>query len=211
MRSARNLTVEVGSLLLLGLAGCGSKPPGDAALEVPSSAAVDARGAGAAEVHSGAAPGRRPVPGKDGLGEGSVLRPGPDDRCPVCAMSPARLPRSAAAIELDDGATYYFCANGCMIRSWIHPEEWLEVEREHLHRPVVQEYFDGRPIDAREATWVAGSDVIGPMGPLFVPLASEQDAAVFEERHGGKHRFRLDEMDDARWTAITGKPALPND
>ncbi len=151
----------------------------------------------------------RPAPAAVGLDEHDALHPGEQDRCPVCAMVPAKRPKSAAAVELKDGTTYYFCGTGCMIRSWRHPEVYLGTTTDQLGRPVVQEYFDGQPIDARSATWVAGSDVIGPMGPALVPLKSPEDAATFEERHGGEHRFALEELTDARWTEITGKPAVP--
>ena len=152
----------------------------------------------------------RPAAAVQGLDEHDALRPGEHDRCPVCAMVPAKRPRNAAAIELTDGATYYFCGTGCMIRSWRHPEVYLGTTPDQLARPVVQEYFDGAPIDARAAVWVAGSDVVGPMGPALVPLRSEEDAATFEERHVGKHRFQLDGLTDERWMEITGKPAVPS-
>jgi copper chaperone NosL len=150
----------------------------------------------------------RHVAAERGLGDGDVLQISEGDRCPVCAMLPAKQPKNAAAIVLNDGTTYYFCGTGCMIRSWMHPDVYLGTEKDHLHKAIVQEYFDGKPIDARQATWVAGSDVVGPMGPALVGLSNEEDAKTFEERHGSKHRFLLDEMDDARWTEVTGKPAI---
>jgi len=152
-----------------------------------------------------------PVPAAQGLAADGHLRLSPDDRCPVCAMRPAEHPKNAAAIVLEDGATFYFCGCGCMTKSWLHPEVYLGVDKPHLARAVVQEYFEGKPVDALSAHWVAGSDVVGPMGPALVPLASEEDVAVFESRHGGRVRYRLGELDDARWKEITGKPAVPGD
>jgi copper chaperone NosL len=189
------------TLILLLTGGCsgesepGASPAADATLAVSPPVASPEQA--------------RPAPAVQGLGEGDELRPGEHDRCPVCAMVPAKRPRNAAAIEQTDGTTHYFCGTGCMIRSWRHPEVYLGTTPDLLGRPVVQEYFDGKPIDARSAIWVAGSDVIGPMGPALVPLANEEDAATFEERHGGKHRFQLHALTDERWTEITGKPAVP--
>ena len=147
-------------------------------------------------------PGRRP------LGGDLALQIDPADRCPVCAMPVIQHVKFAAAIQLVDGTTYYFCATGCMIRSWMHPEIYLGRKKTELARPVVQEYLSGRPMDAREAVWVAGSDVIGPMGPYLTPL-SEAHQAAFQKRHGGQRTFRLAEMDDDLWKTITGKPAVP--
>ena len=94
-----------------------------------------------------------------------------------------------------------------MLRTWLHPEVFLGVERSKLKRAVVREYFTGAHIDAAQAIWIAGSDVAGPMGPAIVPLADEQAASVFERRHGGKHRFRLAELSDEKWKQMTGKQA----
>jgi HEPN domain-containing protein/YHS domain-containing protein len=43
-------------------------------------------------------------------------------------------PKFACGIELEDGRTYYFCGTGCMIRTWLHPEVFLGVERGALRR-----------------------------------------------------------------------------
>jgi nitrous oxide reductase accessory protein NosL len=115
----------------------------------------------------------------------------------------------ASAIELKDGRTFYFCGTGCMIRSWMHPEVYLRASAADLARAVTRDYFAGQPLDAGEAVFVAGSDVVGPMGPALVPLRSEEDVRTFTARHGGTTTFRLAQMDDARWEAVTGKKALP--
>lgn len=148
-------------------------------------------------------------PSQAALGEPAPAAVPATDRCPVCAMDPSKHPENAATIELDDGRTYHFCGTGCLLRTWLHPEVYLEVDRAHLKRAVVHEYFEGGELDAAAAVWVGGSDVVGPMGPALVPLASEEDAAVFRERHGGTHTFRLADLDDALWLEIKGKPAAP--
>lgn len=146
--------------------------------------------------------------GRQLLGPDLALRLDPADRCPVCAMTVRKYAKFAAAIQLVDGTTYYFCATGCMIKSWLHPEIYLGCDQKDLARPVVQEYLTGRPMDALDVIWVAGSDVIGPMGPYLTPLAGS-NVETFMKRHGGQRTFRLAEMDDALWEAITRKPAKP--
>lgn len=124
------------------------------------------------------------------------------DRCPVCAMRPARYPQSACAIQLSDGRTFYFCETGCMLRSWLYPDIHLGVGVDRLKRVVVREYFSGAHLDGNAATWVAGSDVIGPMGPMIVPLDGEEHVRVFLRRHGGKTIFRLEEMTEDLWRKV---------
>jgi len=68
---------------------------------------------------------------------------------------------------------------------------------------VVRDYFTGQPIDGRTATWVAGSDVVGPMGPAIIALGDAAQLANFKNRHGGKTVFTFDQVDDALWKTIS--------
>lgn len=157
-------------------------------------------------VHGGAV---TPNPGRVPLDAAGGMHLSSEDRCPVCAMPVQAHAPFASAIQLKDGRTYYFCGSGCMIRTWLHSEAFLGIERQLLARCAVRDYFSGMNIDGLAALWVAGSDVIGPMGPALVPLKNEADVAAFQRRHGGRSIFRLAEMDDARWEALTGKRVAP--
>ena len=154
---------------------------------------------------SGMQDGKGPVAGLQPLTDKGELQISPEDRCPVCAMKVAKHPKFACAIQLREGTTFYFCGPGCMIKSWRHPETFLRVKPDTLLRPVVRDYFSGMPLDARQATWVAGSDVIGPMGPAPVALKVQTQVEVFQKRHGGKHIFRLDDLTDERWKSIMAR------
>ena len=147
--------------------------------------------------------------GQRPLGEGLALQVSEGDRCPVCAMQVAEHQDHAAALALDDGTTYYFCGNGCMMRSWLVPEAYLGVAEGRLALPVVQEYYSRKPMDAREVLWVADSDVQGPMGVALVPLADAAAAETFRRRHGGKAPFRFEELRAETWEGLTGKGAKP--
>ncbi len=96
-----------------------------------------------------------------------------------------------------------------MIRSWMHPDIFLGTTKTELKRSVVQDYFTGEQVSGGSVFWVAGSDVIGPMGPALVPLKKEEDLEVFKKRHGAKAVFRLSEMTDEKWQQLTGKKAIP--
>jgi len=144
-------------------------------------------------------------PGLKALDKNGHMQVSPEDRCPVCGMKVIRHPKFASAIQLQDDTTYYFCGTGCMIRSWLHPEIFLDKAKTKLKQPVVKEYFSGQPIDARKVIFVCGSDVVGPMGPALVPVKDAQSLEVFKQRHGGRTEFLLEELDDAKWFEMTGK------
>lgn len=150
-----------------------------------------------------------PTAAKLGLDAEGRMQPGPDDRCPVCAMT-THDRKMGSAIELEDGRTFYTCGTGCMLKCWLHPEVYLGAGEIGVKRAVTTEFFTGQHVDATSVVWVAGSDVVGPMGPMIVPLADESAAASFRERHGGTNTFGLDELDDAGWEAMTGKKVIPD-
>ena len=150
-----------------------------------------------------------PRPGLKPLDESGAMNISAQDRCPVCAMQVSKHPKFACAVELVNGKTFYFCGSGCMIRSWMHPEIFLGATKAELKRSVVQDYFTGKQVSAGSVYWVAGSDVIGPMGPALVPLKDEQGLDAFKKRHGAKAVFRLSEMTDEKWQQLTGKKAVP--
>ena len=145
-----------------------------------------------------------PKPGLLPLDERGTMQITDRDRCPVCAMWVVRYREFAAAIQLKDGKTFYFCSNGCMLRSWMQPEIFLGVAKAELKRSVVQDYFTGKQVSGRSVHWISGSDVIGPMGPALVPVKDEQHVEVFKRRHGAKEIFRLSEMTDEKWQKLTG-------
>lgn len=148
------------------------------------------------------AQGKGPIAAKLTIAEDGSLHLSAADRCPVCGMYPAKRPKSAAGMVLGDGRCFYFCGNGCLLRTYHRPRQYLDVDVEDIHRMVVKDYFTGAPLDARDAWWVAGSDVVGPMGPALVALNSEQAVSSFQARHGGKLVFRLNQMDETLWQRI---------
>lgn len=150
-----------------------------------------------------------PLPAATALAADGRMQIGNADRCPVCAMFPARQPHAAAAMTLKTGQAFYFCSNGCLLRAWLRPTAYLGRERESIARLVVQDYFSGEPIDASTATWVAGSDVIGPMGPAIIALGDRSQLDAFKRRHGGRTVFSLDQVDDDLWKQIS-KRELPD-
>lgn len=149
--------------------------------------------------------GAGPMPALKGLDAAGRMQIGKEDRCPVCAMPVADHEAFSAAIVLKDGAAFYFCAAGCMMRAWLHPEIHLGREKNALARTVVRDYFSGDFVDGSQVLWVSGSDVVGPMGPALVPLKDSSELAAFRRRHGGKEVFRLGDLNDENWEKLTGK------
>jgi copper chaperone NosL len=144
-----------------------------------------------------------PVPALKTLSADGQMTLSDADRCPVCAMFPSRRPQTAAAMTLKSGETFYFCGNGCLLRTWLRPTAYLGKPQAQIDRLVVLDYFSGQAIDGRTATWVAGSDVVGPMGPAIIALGDPGQLPVFKSRHGGKIVFTFDQINDDLWKQIS--------
>jgi nitrous oxide reductase accessory protein NosL len=153
----------------------------------------------------GEASGKGPNPGTFSLDESGEMHISPEDRCPVCAMKSYNHPKTSCAIQLQSGNTFYFCGTGCLIKSWVRPDKYLSVTESELKRAVVREYFTGRTVDALSVTWVAGSDVVGPMGRAIVPLLGDDHLKAFQRRHGGQTVFSLKGLTEADLMKILGK------
>lgn len=144
-----------------------------------------------------------PVPALKPLSADGQMTLSESDRCPVCAMFPSRRPQTAAAMTLKNGEIFYYCGNGCLLRTWLRPTVYLGIPQVEIDRLVVRDYFSGNPVDGRAATWVAGSDVMGPMGPAIIALGDASQLDTFKSRHGGTTVFTLDQVDDALWKKIS--------
>jgi nitrous oxide reductase accessory protein NosL len=126
-------------------------------------------------------------------GEPKAPRPGPEDRCAVCGMYVAKYPSWVASIVLEDGTVHFFDGPKDMFRFLLEPERyrWDPVDAAIIW---VTDYYTTRPIAARDAVYVVGSDVMGPMGAELVPLGSEEDARSFTADHGGTATLRFSEV-----------------
>jgi copper chaperone NosL len=202
---------------LVGIAlivGCKASPAGSPSPTAPKQAAVQAPSSSPAPAKVAGMPTAAKAPGArvskvksaaKGLDPQGQMQFSASDRCPVCGMDVGPHRKLASAIALDDGVTYHFCGTGCMIKTWLHPEVFIDTDKARVKRAVTREYFAGEHVDALTAHWVAGSDVVGPMGPALVALKDAPDLKTFKERHGGKTTFSLATLDDAAWEAIRGK------
>ena len=124
-----------------------------------------------------------------------IPKPGPKDLCPVCGMLVAKYPHWVATIVYKDGHTHHFDGAKDMVKFWFDPPKYAAGHsREQMAGAWVTDYYNLQLIDAKTALYVIGSDVLGPMGHEFVPLASLADAEDFMKEHKGKRILRFDQI-----------------
>ncbi len=132
-----------------------------------------------------------------GVGEDFPIPYRDSDRCPVCNMFVAKYPDWVAAILFNDGNYKVFDGPKDMFHYYLHMEDYDPGrDKEEIEAIIVKEYYNLRPIDARKAFFVIGSDVIGPMGRELIPFDSREAAEEFMEDHRGKRVLTFDEIDE---------------
>lgn len=116
-----------------------------------------------------------------------IPAPGPRDLCPVCGMVVSKYPNWVASVTWRNGHVHHFDGAKDMFKFLFQLSRYAPGHRrEEISAIAVTEYYGLNRIDARQAFFVIGSDVLGPMGHELVPLASRADAEEFLRDHGGR-------------------------
>lgn len=123
-------------------------------------------------------------------------RPGRRDTCPVCGMLVSKYPNWVATIVYKDGHAHHFDGAKDMFKFWFDPPKYAANHSQDMIAAIwVTDYYGLQKIDAHKAYYVIGSDVPGPMGHEFVPLASKADAEDFMKEHKGIRVMTFDQVD----------------
>jgi copper chaperone NosL len=122
-------------------------------------------------------------------------KPGPKDLCPVCGMLVSKYPNWVATIVYKDGHAHHFDGAKDMFKFWFDPPKYVASHSRDMIAAVwVTDYYGLQKIDARKAYYVIGSDVPGPMGHEFVPLATRADADDFMREHKGARLLTFEQV-----------------
>lgn len=128
----------------------------------------------------------------------AVPKPGAMDLCPVCGMLVAKYPNWVAVVLYKDGHAHFFDGAKDFFKFIAAPHKY---DAKHSPDSIavlsVTEFYGLTRIDARQAYYVTGSDVLGPMGHELVPLESEADARDFLKEHKGRRILRFDQVTPA--------------
>lgn len=136
-------------------------------------------------------------------GEVVVPPPKPDSVCPVCGMFVAKYPEWVAAALYKDGHAHYFDGAKDLFKFLLQLDRYAPGHRtQDMAAVAVTDYYSVKSIDARQAFYVIGSDVLGPMGHELVAHAKMADAESFLQDHKGKRILGFDEVTMALLDAL---------
>ena len=109
----------------------------------------------------------------------------PRERCPVCGMFVAKYPLWLAELKIDSGTIFYFDGVKDMMAYFFAPGDFGGTGPAETAGIRVKDYYSQKWIDGRTATYVVGSDVLGPMGHELIPFGTEAAAKNFLNDHHG--------------------------
>ncbi len=127
--------------------------------------------------------------------EKKPLKPGLQDKCPVCGMFVYKYPDFVAVMVFKDGSTAFFDGVKDMFKYYQNISKYNPKKKEaDVESIYVTDYYNLTLMNGRKAYYVQGSDVYGPMGRELIPFEKEQEAKEFMKDHKGKGLLRLQEI-----------------
>jgi len=110
-----------------------------------------------------------------------------DEKCQVCGMYLHYYPTWVSQINYPKGETYKFDGIKDMMKFYFN-------NKEGIVDIFVQDYYSLKTLNAHDAYYVLGSDVLGPMGNELIAFKDKKSAKVFFFDHRGKKLLSFDEL-----------------
>jgi len=113
-----------------------------------------------------------------------------DEKCPVCGMFLYKYPRWIATIVYENKKLSFDGIKDLM--------KWYFEHKEGIKEILVQDYYTKETLNAKDAYFVLGSDVYGPMGNELISFRDLESAKRFRLDHKGDEILKFDEITQQR-------------
>ena len=125
-----------------------------------------------------------------------------DAKCPVCGMFVYKYPKWSAVITVD-GKKSYFDGIKDMMKYYIFNADF-PYDRTKIESITVSDYYTLEAIDAKDAFYVIGSDILGPMGNELISFKDKKSADNFIKDHNGKKFLKFKDISAKVVMALDG-------
>ena len=125
-----------------------------------------------------------------------------ESKCPVCGMFVAKYPKWVALIE-EQTKKHYFDGVKDMMKFYIFDVDF-PYDRAKISNIEVTDFYTLKGIKAKEAFYVIGSDIFGPMGDELIPFATKASAQNFIRDHNGEKIVLFKEISPKLVMALDG-------
>jgi nitrous oxide reductase accessory protein NosL len=102
-----------------------------------------------------------------------------------------------------EGETDYFDGVKDMMKYYIFSADF-PYDRAKIEQFEVSDFYTLQPISAKEAYYVIGSDIFGPMGDELIPFETKEKAESFMRDHKGEKMVLFDEITDKMVMGLDG-------
>lgn len=109
-------------------------------------------------------------------------------------MFVAKYPNWLTQVRHESGSVQFFDGVKDMLAYYLNPKEYGAAPDDTINEIWVKGYYSLSWIEGKQAIYVQGSDVYGPMGHEFIPFASQVAAESFMKDHKGKNTLSFDEI-----------------
>jgi len=117
-------------------------------------------------------------------------------------------PAWVAKIELQNGKKIFFSSPKSMFEFYFRPGKWFDIgvrnEKDFKHI-LVTDFKTLKPVKAKGAFYIYGTNVTSPAGDDLVAFNSYADAEEFSKEHNGKRILGFRDVSDALIRLINGR------
>jgi nitrous oxide reductase accessory protein NosL len=118
-----------------------------------------------------------------------------DSKCPVCGMFVANFPKWVAQIEVAQKHSHYFDGVKDMMKFYLNPTKFKHNHKvTDISKILVTDYYSLNAIDAKNAYYVMGSNIYGPMGEELIPFRTKKEAESFAKSHFAKKVLKFEDI-----------------
>lgn len=120
----------------------------------------------------------------------------PHKECPLCGMYPAKYPEFQCQIIFEDFSYEAFDSPLGLLIYYLFQKEY-DPENRAIEYIFFRDYANHEWISADETLFVIGTEVMGPMGIDFLPVANKKDAQQLFDREKGSVMIGFSEINQA--------------
>nr|WP_321265964.1 nitrous oxide reductase accessory protein NosL [uncultured Sulfurimonas sp.] len=131
-----------------------------------------------------------------------------DTTCLVRHFKVYESPQWASKIELKNGKKLFFSSPKSMIEFYQVPGKWFDIgvkSEDDFKDIIVTDFSTLKPINARGAFYVYGSNNISPAGDDLPAFATYESAEAYSKTHNGKRILNFKEISDGLIRLLNGR------
>lgn len=117
-------------------------------------------------------------------------------------------PKWVAKIELTNGKKIFFISPKSMFEFYHQPGKWFDIgvkSEADFKDILVTDFKTLKPVKAKGAFFIYGTNVTSPAGDDLVPFDSYAAAEEFSKAHNGKRILSFKEVSDALIRLLNGR------